>query len=382
MKPLNPVPKAVRYSLTALFLLSLLIYAGYAFTHYYEPGNIIYKRLKAEDEFVFENMRPEKMAIDPARFITVRSQGMLEKKRAALSEIILGENRFPTSRMPVAETIEDTPLGMTSLPKLQLIERLTLPFEVPFEPSYSAIFYHMRPADWNGRVVHYHHGYAGRFNEAQNVISRLLEAGYAVMAYNFYGYGEQTPVHVEHRDFGPLWLGYDLVLNMVNNPLRLYIEPVYAANNYLAKRYGITESDMLGFSSGGWVTTLVASTDSRIRNSFAVASLYPLYLRDILAGNDAPPPHLYAPLLKASNYLDMFALSATGHGRSYTQIFNRFDRCCYRNRYGLLYEEPVQTAVDQIGLEGQFNVLIDESHADHKISDWAFDKILEALQGQ
>ena len=75
----------------------------------------------------------------------------------------------------------------------------------------------------------------------------------------------------------------------------------------------------------------------------------------------------------------MFVLAGAGDGRRYTQIFNRYDRCCYRNLYGTLYETQVQDAIMQTGSNGQFRVLIDESHADHQLSEWAAERILDSL---
>jgi hypothetical protein len=71
-------------------------------------------------------------------------------------------------------------------------------------------------------------------------------------------------------------------------------------------------------------------------------------------------------------------MATDGAARELTQIFNRYDRCCYRNTLARLYEPAVRDAAETLGT-GRFRVLIDESHADHKVSDWAVARIMESL---
>ncbi len=73
--------------------------------------------------------------------------------------------------------------------------------------------------------------------------------------------------------------------------------------------------------------------------------------------------------------MDMYVLAAVGPGRRFTQIFNRFDRCCFANTLGRLYEPAVKKAVKDVNGGGAFNVVIDETHADHKVSKWTIEKI-------
>ena len=160
--------------------------------------------------------------------------------------------------------------------------------------------------------------------------------------------------------------------------MRFYVEPVIALLNYIAASKSYSRIDMTGFSAGGWITTLAAAADTRIGRSVTVAGGYPLYLRVGAFKNQSPPPQFHQPLLRAANYLEMYVLAGAGKERGMTQIFNRYDRCCYRNTLGKLYEPAVRDAVAQAG-EGGFDVLIDESHADHKVSDWAIARILEKL---
>ena len=111
-----------------------------------------------------------------------------------------------------------------------------------------------------------------------------------------------------------------------------------------------------------------------------MAGAYPLYLRSGEEHNQSPRPQYYRPLITAANYLEMFVLAAHGEGRRQLQVFNRYDRCCYNNIKARLYEPAVRDAVATLGNPPEdFAVLIDETHARHKISGWAMGMILEDL---
>ena len=108
-----------------------------------------------------------------------------------------------------------------------------------------------------------------------------------------------------------------------------------------------------------------------------MASPYPTFLR--ASPTSGPTLSRYKPLLDAAGELDLFVLASMGKSRGQLQIYNRFDRCCWRNRIGTLYESAVNDAVGRIG-PGGFRVLIDETHARHKISKYALNVIIEDME--
>ena len=133
---------------------------------------------------------------------------------------------------------------------------------------------------------------------------------------------------------------------------------------------------MVGFSAGAWVTVLAAAVDPRIRRSYPVAGVLPVYLR---RDRETAPPQLDPTLLETVGYPDLFVLGAAGPDRAQVQIFNRFDRCCFAGTRGKLFESAIQEAISEIGA-GRFMVLIDETHARHKISDFAIRVILSDME--
>ena len=137
--------------------------------------------------------------------------------------------------------------------------------------------------------------------------------------------------------------------------------------------------DAVGFSNGGWAVSVLAAVDKRIRRSYPIAGGYPIYLRTGELKNQAQGEHFYYPMLKAANYLEMYVLATTGApSRRQIQIFNRFDRCCWNNTLGKVYEPAVKAAAAEAG-GGRFDVVLDETHADHKISDYAIKLVLADL---
>ena len=175
--------------------------------------------------------------------------------------------------------------------------------------------------------------------------------------------------------------GYELDLDKIELPLRYHFEPLVVGVNHALRVGEYKAVHMVGFSAGAFFTTVMAAIDERIDKSYPIAGVYPIYLRE---GAEIQPElaSYYPPLLAMASYLDLFVLGASGAGRRQFQIFNRYDRCCYNNTKGKLYESVVADAVRGIGVGGGFAVLIDESHADHRISEAALEAVLADMEAE
>ncbi len=236
----------------------------------------------------------------------------------------------------------------------------------------------MRPKRPNGTLVLYQHGYAGTFLQVRDYLRVLLDKGYTVLAMNLLSYDANGWSYQKNiPGVGPIYVGPHDLPSFVDNPLRFWFEPAVASMNYAVATGGFQHVYMLGFSMGGWMTQILSAMAPQIERSYSIAGGYPLYLRS-QESNELPPPVLYGPLVRAVNYLDMYVLATDRPGRRQIQIFNRYDRCCYRNVKGLLYEGPVREAVARIG-GGYFDVDIDETHADHKISERSMEYVLKDM---
>jgi len=363
-----------RVCLTIGLIIALLASLGglaYYLTHSVDSVRVVYKRWKAPDVYVFEEIHPRYLKTDPANLITIRDPASLDEKRRSLVQAIWGAEGAPRDKFPTDVKSVTVPPGLGQLENLAKTERLT----IPIDHDYASYVYVMHPQKPNGRFFLYHHGYAGEFVQAASFIQRALKEGDTVAAFNYPGYGENQYPAANFPNFGWYTPSWDRILTLAENPIRFYVGPVVVTLNYAVKTGRYKVFDIAGFSAGGWTAGLAAAADSRLRHTYSVSGGYPLYLRAGSEAKQSAPPQYYGPLVHAANYLDQYVLAAAGPDRRFIQIFNQFDRCCFRNRLGELYEPAVGAAVDRVKNGGRFEVLIDESHADHKVSDWALDKI-------
>ena len=364
--------KAAAFGIGFLAVAGRLAYGCYYLTHNVDWARVYYKRLKAENSYVFDEIPPSLKKTEPARLIRIRSGDSALRIRSDLIEAIWGPVGRPDTIIP--ETVSDPPPdGIQQIGGVQSVDT----YRIPVDLGYAAFIYLLKPATPNGRLVIYQHGYAGTVDRNMaHLFERLLAEGYTVAASNYPEYGRNHFPYQNLERFGWYTLSHDRVVSIHPRPIRFYVEPIIVLLNALQDRY--EQIDMAGFSACGWIATLAASIDPRISKTITVAGGYPLYLRVFNFQRESPPPQFHQPLLQAANYLEMYVLAATGKSRSLTQIFNRYDRCCYRNTYVRLYEPAVRDAVKAAG-QGYFQAYIDETHADHKVSDWAVERIMETL---
>ncbi len=364
--------KKLQWTFQGILVLAILGGVTEFLIHHYDPTRVLYKRLKADDEYVYEKIDPKFLKIDPRSLISVETLADVRETRARLIDVFWGDAGFPADVQPSAIERTLSSEAFSDLPNLARIDRLTV--DMGHEVRSKLLYLH--PAEnRNGNLVIYHHGYAGTIEDVPHIIGAFLERGYAVLAMNLMAYGENS-THFRTREGEAFNLHIDL--DKIETPMRYHLEPVVVGINYALRVSHYGSVKMVGFSAGGFVTTVMAAVDSRIRQSYLVAGVYPIYLR---TGQDIQNglPSYYAPMLEVANYMDMFVLGAAGPGRRQLQVFNRYDRCCFNNTKGKLYEPAIVEAVDAIDVGGGFAVLIDETHADHKISRFAVEAILDDM---
>jgi hypothetical protein len=67
-----------------------------------------------------------------------------------------------------------------------------------------------------------------------------------------------------------------------------------------------------------------------------------------------------------------------GKKRKQIQILNKFDPCCFSGEKAYFYRDAVKSRSNN-GDCGYFDVFIDDSHRDHKISKRAMEIILDQM---
>jgi pimeloyl-ACP methyl ester carboxylesterase len=364
------------------------------------PTRIFYKRAKADNIYVYDEIRPEHRAEDPNTHITVRSQKEVDQLREGLQTLVWGPGADPTAIRP-AKVIYDVlnrPTAISDcdkvqshvtapketllvlrcqldlyrrMPAIQQIDELIVSVGDVYETSVA----YFSPSSPNGTLVVYQNGYASTYHHQYRHIERLVDNGFTVAALNHTGYGETVKL-CEPGNIAEGWCSIGWGSSNKPLPMRVHFSPIAAVIGHALDRGEITSVAMLGFSAGAWLTVVASAMDERIQYSYPIAGFMPRFLREDRWHED-PPNQNYKPYMAMGSILDQFIAGADMPGRRQVQFFNQYDRCCYRNRRALLYRDAVANTSSLLG--GSFDVRIDAKHPRHKISTWALEEIIKDL---
>ena len=376
-RPHRVLLKRAGWSLLVLALLAGLIEIA---IYHYDPTRVIYKRLKAPDPYLYEEIDPKLRETDVASLIRPDAIRDRELTRQKLIDVVWGPAGYPDGPEPdkVQPSVSDNVLGR--LPEGTLVSKLYFDLGL----GLSSWPYFARSAEGNNRLVIYHHGFGDPIDRVSGFLNDLLNAGYDVLAFNALGHGgtlafvdsDQDGIREHARQSGKSNIFHEM--SHFERPLKYHLDPLVGALTYVQARHSYRSIDIVGFSMGGFMAVLAAAVIPEIERSYPIAGVYPNYMR---RGQEVFPdgPPAYGPLIDTANHLELFVLGASGAGRAQLQIFNRYDRCCFNGIRSQLFKAEVQRTVAQAGHGGRFDVLIDESHADHRISDFAKRAILKDL---
>ena len=367
----------------------ILVLAGglVAASRFLDPVNLVYKRMKASSPYVFDEIDPALAVTDPAGFIAIHTADQVAAARRAMLGWTYGTD--PAKRRPAK--LYDPRVGWSHAAEISGWDGLgqVTQYYINVRPDLISYAYLLKPREdaegvGKGKAIIYHNGMASTFVAARDWLEPLLEEGWTVLAIDQLGYGENTrELNCDKQaDGSAVPEGEDCFANLhndlahVDNPVALHVEPVLAGVDLLQEQ-GFGQVDALGFSAGAATVTFAAAIDTRLRRTVAAAGILPPYLRE---GQDA----LFGIAKELADngpmsFLDLFILAAAGEGRAYLQLFNRYDRCCYRNVKGRHYEEAVQKALAGTKVGGSFTVTIDESHARHVISSRGANAVIDFL---
>lgn len=234
-------------------------------------------------------------------------------------------------------------------------------FEGPYEMRFEARRYH---DEENSKVCIYCEGHAGHYGYSLEAIQAFLSHGWDVIAMSMPLLGPNSQGKHEdrvlqcHEDF-----------QCTPRPIEPFMLPWKALLDWAVPLYG--NISICGVSGGGWSAALYAALDPRIQASYPVAGVWPFVLRE--PGEVGDFEQRWPPLYKIAGYMDLFLLGAAG--RKQIQIFNRYDPACFGGYEAVLYLPLVRRGMADIGMGGEFDVLFDETHKDHKCSKWAVERI-------
>ena len=312
--------------------------------------------------------------------IKINSKSDIDQKRDFLTEFFWDVGSLQRvkdkSQLPDVESdISDS--NYKDFQNLSRIDRLT----VEMAYGINSISYLFIPEESNGKLILYHQGHAGDFILGKNTIQFFLNRNFTVLASTMPLVGMNNQPVVEIDGLGKIKLTSHNQLRLLEannfNPMKLFVDPIQINLNFLDKEYDFKQYSMIGLSGGGWTTVVYSAIDERISNSFSVAGSMPFYLRvDERDAGDYEQTNI--ELYQNVNYLELYVLGSYGDGRKHIQIFNKNDPCCFSGNGYETYEFIIKDKMLQLG-KGSFQIFIDNTHNEHKISDTTREFILETI---
>ena len=302
--------------------------------------------------------------------VRIDGKSDIEKKRNDLTEFFWNVGSLQRvqhdGQLPEIESdIYDS--RYNDLQNLKRIDKLT----VEMEYGIDSVSYLLLPEESNQKLILYHHGHDGDFILGSDTIQFFLERNFTVLAMTMPLVGMNNQPIVGIDGFGEMKLISHDQFNLLEknnfNPMKLFIHPIQVNLNYLDKEYDFKRYSIIGLSGGGWIGIVYSAIDDRISDSFSIASSLPFYLR-VDARDIGDYEQTNVNLYKITNYLELYVLAAYGDDRKHIQIFNKDDPCCYSGIGYESYEFFIKNKLVELG-KGSFQILIDDTHNEHKISD-------------
>jgi len=260
---------------------------------------------------------------------------------------------------------------------LKRIDKLT----VKMEYEVNSISYLFIPEQSNQKLILYHHGHDEDFLLGKNTIQFFLDKNFTVLAMTMPLVGMNNQPIVEIDGLGEMKLishnQFGLLKEKNFNPMKFFVHPIQINLNFLEKEHGFKRYSIIGLSGGGWTAVVYSAIDDRISDSFSVAGSIPFYLR-VSERDIGDYEQTNIDLYEITNYLELYVLSAYGDDRKHTQIFNKNDPCCYPGNGYESYEFFIKDKLLQLG-KGNFQIFIDDTHTEHKISNIALEYIAKNI---
>ncbi|RZD48630.1 MAG: hypothetical protein CXT78_00995 [Thaumarchaeota archaeon] len=311
------------------------------------------------DDFVY--------GVDINSLIDISSVDELKIKRSQLIYYLWNQNDLPQEFPTNIQQNIDVSLfsDLKNLKQIDLIEH-------KMEFGINSISYMFHPEDSNNKIVFYHQGHGGDFIKGKNTIEFFLNNGYTVQAFSMLLLGINEKPIVE-TEFGPIILNSHDHLKYLESekfvPLKLFFEPLVVSLNYLDSHFNFDEYYMVGISGGAWTAMYYSAIDERISQTYPVAGPYPLFIRsnyNQIGDYETEHPQL----LEIVNELEAYLMGSFGKDRKFVQIYNKFDSCCWDGEYYKIFESTIKEKVSEFG-SGYYDVIIDDTHHQHIISDHA-----------
>ena len=316
--------------------------------------------------------------VDPSSLITIHNKEDVTQKRNSLINYIWKGQYFPTQTLPTKIEREINESQFADLTNISHIDKITISMKYDVN-SYS---YLIVGKNDNQKLVIYHQGHAGDFMLGKNTIQNLLNEGYSVLAFSMPLIGMNNQPEIDIPNIGKLKLTSHYYFWFLESndfsPIQYFLDPIVISLNYVEKQYQFDSINMIGISGGGWTTVIYSALDERVSQSYSIAGSLPIFLRSNqsdIGDYEQILPELY----NIANYLDLYIMSSYGDNRKFVQIFNKFDPCCFSGERAKIYSDEIQSTLSKLG-KGKFEIHIDDTHKNHKISNHALEIILNDMK--
>ena len=310
--------------------------------------------------------------------IKINDKSDIDQKRYFLTEFLwdAGTLHRVSYKSPLPQVESDiSDSRYDNFQNLKRIDRLT----VEMKYGINSISYLFIPEKSNGKLILYHQGHGGDFILGKRTIQFFLDQNFTVLALTMPLVGMNNQPIVEMEGFGKIKLISHEQLKLLEtdsfNPMRLFFDPIQINLTFLQKEYDFKQYSMIGISGGGWTTVIYSAIDERISDSFSIAGSVPFYLR-VNDRDIGDYEQTNSDLYQNVNYLEFYVLSGYGDGRKHIQIFNKNDPCCFSGNGYETYEFIIKEKISQLG-NGDFQVFVDDTHNEHKISNAALEYIIK-----
>ena len=312
--------------------------------------------------------------------IKIDSKSDIDQKRNFLTEFFwnVGSLQSLKDKPQLHEVESDiSDSRYNDFQNLKRIDRLT----VEMEYGINSISYLFIPEKSNEKLILYHQGHGGDFILGEDTIQFFLDRNFTVLASTMPLVGMNNQPVVEIDGLGKIKLISHDQLRLLEannfNPMKIFLDPIRINLNFIEMEYDFNRYSMIGLSGGGWTAVVYSAIDERISDSFSVAGSMPFYLR-VDDRDIGDYEQTNTDLYQNVNYLELYVLSAYGDGRKHIQIFNKNDPCCFSGNGYETYEFIIKDKILQLG-NGDFQVFIDSTHNEHKISNTALEYIIKNI---
>jgi pimeloyl-ACP methyl ester carboxylesterase len=342
----------------------------------YEYFDDAKKIILSEPDIEIDSMNAHVYDVNVSSLIKIENKSDIIQKRNSIIQYVWNSEHLPKIFPEIDKDITD--FRYNDFNNLKRIDRVT----VNMDYDINSIAYHFIPENSIDKLIIYHQGHGGDFYNGKNTIEFFLENGYSVLAFSMPLMGMNNQPLVEIPNLGTIILkshNHLKFLEIFNEkPIKFFIEPITASINYVDEYYDYKSIHMIGLSGGGWTTVVYSAIDPRIIHSYSVAGSYPLFMQSSfkqLSDYEVVIPEFY----QIANYLELYVMASYGEDRKLVQIFNEFDKCCWSGDSFKIYENKVKNVTYNIG-NSEFDIWLDSTHKDHKISEQSLHLILNSLE--